>query len=60
LQTAHNGLASTFNQIVAPDLQWWFPDSGHETGRGDRDAPDVIKRFGEDCDLETGSNFQSL
>jgi hypothetical protein len=60
LQAAHSELVSTLNQIVATDFQRWFPDSGHEIGRGDPDAPDVIERYGENCDLETSSNFLSL
>jgi hypothetical protein len=60
LQIAASGLVSTINQILAADFQWWFPDPDHEIGRGDPGSPDVIGRYGENCDLETRSNFRSL
>ena len=36
--------------------------AGHEIAHGDPDAFDVIERYGENFDLETGSsgNFRSL
>jgi hypothetical protein len=60
LQTTIGGLVSTINQIVVTDFQWWFPNPDHEIGRGDPGSPDVIERYGENCDLETGRNFRSL
>jgi hypothetical protein len=37
-----------------------FLDSRHEIGHGGSDALDEIERYGENCDLETGSNFRFL
>jgi hypothetical protein len=43
-------------------FQRWLLASGHEIGHGDPDAPDMIERYGENFDLQTGSrsNFGSF